>query len=144
MSVHEGSASLSDEEFLARFEAHALEGFSHCDHLRIAFVYARRGGVQAAVDGARRIRGFAEALGDIGKYHETMTVAWASLVGRLAVDSAPLAFPAFLAAHPALLRRDLLCLHYSRELLFSERARAVFVEPDLAPLPSPAEPTSVS
>ena len=140
MPVHEGNASLSDQEFIARFEAHALEEFSHRDHLRIAFVYARRGGVQAAVEGARRIRGLAEALGDPRKYHETMTVAWASLVGALAGDSAALTFPAFLAAHPELLRRDLLCLHYSRELLFSDRARAAFVDPDLAPLPSPAPP----
>jgi hypothetical protein len=135
MSATEPNAALSDEEFLARFEAHALDAFSHRDHLRTAFAYARRGGLEAAVDGARRIRGFAEALGDPGKYHETMTVGWARVVGRLAVDSAPLTFPAFLAAHPELLRRDLLSAHYSRELLFSEGARAAFVEPDLAPLP---------
>jgi hypothetical protein len=129
------NAALSDEEFRARFEAHALEEFSHRDHLRMAFVYARRGGLRAAVDGARRIRGFADALDQPRKYHETMTVGWARLVARLAVDSAPLTFPAFLAAHPELLRGDLLCVHYTRELLFSERARAAFVEPDLAPLP---------
>jgi len=69
-----------------------------------------------------------------GKYHETMTVGWARLVGSRAVASEPLTFPPFLAAHPELLRRDLLRLHYSHELLFSERARAAFVEPDVAPL----------
>lgn len=91
--------------------------------------------MHAAVDGARRIRGFAEALDAPGKYHETMTVGWARLVGSRALESPPLAFPAFLAAHPELLRRDLLSVHYSHELLFSERARAAFVEPDLTPLP---------
>jgi hypothetical protein len=133
--AHEPNDSLSDEEFLARFEAHDLAEFSHRDHLRMAFAYARLGGLDAAVDGARRIRLFAEALGAPRKYHETMTVGWARLVGRLALDSAPLTFPAFLAAHPELLRRDLLHAHYSRELLFSEGARAAFVEPDRAPLP---------
>jgi hypothetical protein len=131
----EPNAALSDDEFLARFEALELETFSHRDHLRVAFAYARRGGLRAAVDGARRIRVFAESHGETRKYHETMTVGWARLVGTLAVDSAPLTFPAFLAAHPELLRRDLLCEHYSRDLLFSEGARAAFVEPDLAPLP---------
>jgi hypothetical protein len=135
MAPHETTALLSDDEFLARFEAHALEEFPHRDHLRVAFAYARRGGLEAAVDGARRIRGFAEALGAPGKYHETMTVGWARLVGSRAVAGQPLPFPAFLAAHPELLRRDLLSAHYSRELLFSERARAAFVEPDLTPLP---------
>jgi hypothetical protein len=135
MQSHETTASLSDDEFLARFEAHALEEFSHHDHLRVAFAYARRAGFEAAVDGARRIRGFVEAHGAPDKYHETMTVGWARLVGSRAVASEPLTFPAFLAAHPELLRRDLLSVHYSPELLFSDRARAAFVEPDLAPLP---------
>jgi hypothetical protein len=44
------------------------------------------------------------------------------VVGRLAVDSAPLPFADFLEAHPELLRRDLLSAHYSESLLFSERA----------------------
>jgi hypothetical protein len=127
---------LTDAEFLRRFEAHALDSFSHRDHLRVAFAYARRGGLEAAVEGARRIRGFAEALGDRRKYHETMTVGWARIVGRRAVESAPLTFPAFLDTHPELLRRDLLHAHYSRALLSSPQARTAFVEPDLAPLPS--------
>ena len=58
------------------------------------------------------------------------------VLDRLAVDSAPLAFAAFLEAHPELLRRDLLSAHYSEGLLFSERARDSFLEPDLAPLPA--------
>jgi hypothetical protein len=128
-------ADLTDEEFLARFEAHDLPGFSHVDHIRMAFAYARRGGVQGAVEGARGIRGFAEAVGAHTKYHETMTVAWARIVGRVALDSQPLGFPAVLDAHPELLGRDLLAEHYSDELLFSDEARAAFVEPDLAPLP---------
>jgi hypothetical protein len=126
---------LSDKEFLARFESHTLAEFSHRDHLRVAFAYARRDGVQAAIDGARRIRGFAAALGDSRKYHDTMTVGWARVVGRLTVDSAGLDFGAFLDAHSDLLRRDLLSDYYSRERLFSDEARARFVEPDLAPLP---------
>ena len=96
--------------------------------------YARRGGLRAAVDGARRRRGLADALGAPGKYHETMTVGWARLVGSRVVASEPLPFPAFLGAHPELLRRDLLGVYYSHELLASERARAAFVEPDVTPL----------
>jgi hypothetical protein len=91
--------------------------------------------VAAAVDGARGIRGFAEALGLPRKYHDTMTVAWARMIGRLAVDTAPVPFGEFLDANPQLLRPGVLSAHYSDELLHSERARAAFVEPGLAPLP---------
>jgi hypothetical protein len=127
---------MNDHEFIRRFESDELDDLSHRDHIRLAFAYARRGGVAAAVEGARGIRRFAEARGAFRKYHDTMTVAWARVVGRLAVDSAPLPFAEFLEAHPELLRRDLLSAHYSEGLLFSEPARASFVEPDLAPLPA--------
>jgi hypothetical protein len=126
---------MSDDEFLARFEDHALESFTHRDHLRVAFAYARRDGVEAAVVGARRIRGFAAAAGATRKYHDTLTVAWARVVAHLALQRPALAFGDFVAAHPQLERRDLLLAHYSRERLFSDAARARFVEPDLLPLP---------
>ena len=44
---------MTDETFLARFEAAALRSFDHRDHLRVAFAYARRGGVEYAVARAR-------------------------------------------------------------------------------------------
>jgi hypothetical protein len=132
MNLH---SNLTDDEFLARFEAHELDAFSHRDHVRLAFAYARNGGIEAALDGARGIKAFAEAHGAPRKYHETMTVGWARIVARLAIDSAPLPFGDFIAAHPELARRDLLSAHYSDGLLKSDRARATFVEPDLAPLP---------
>jgi hypothetical protein len=126
---------VTDDEFLAGFEAHRLHQFSHRDHVRMAFAYARRDGGAGAVEGARRIRGLAEAHGDFGKYHETLTVGWARAVGHYALVCDALPFDAFVAANPQLMNRDLLSAHYSRELLFSPEARAAFVEPDLAPLP---------
>lgn len=127
--------ALSDDDFLAKYEAFALSEFSHEDHLRMAYLYARRGGIPAAVSGARRIRLFAEALGAPEKYHDTLTVAWARVVGHFALSTPEASFAAFLEAHPQLLRRDLLGAHYSHDLLFSPAARSGFVEPDLLPLP---------
>ena len=136
MLAHENpNATLSDDDFLARYEAHAVEHFSHEDHVRMAFAYATRGGVAAAVRGARRIRDLAETLGAPDKYHDTLTVAWARIVAQLAVRSRATTFEEFLDAHPELLRRDLLAAHYTHGVLFSPAARADFVEPDLAPLP---------
>ena len=136
MSAYTGpNASLSDEEFIERYETYLLTEFTHEDHLRMAFAYASKGGAGAAVDGARRIRGLARLLGAPGKYHDTLTVAWARVVGHLAATSGASNFEAFLDGHPQLRNRQLLSAHYSRELLFSPEARAQFIEPDLIPLP---------
>jgi hypothetical protein len=127
---------MTDEAFLCRFEAALLGSFGHRDHLRVAFAYARRGGVDHAVARAREgLRRFTAAHGQAGRYHETLTMAWARVVGHYALGAPEHDFEAFLAAHPRLLERDLLCAHYSRERLFSEAARAAFVEPDLLALP---------
>jgi hypothetical protein len=126
---------MTDAEFLARFETHSLDSFSHRDHLRVAYAYARRGGAPAAVAGARRIRALADATGDAGKYHDTLTVAWARVIAHLVERRPHLPFEAFVAAHPQLHDRDLLLAHYSPERLFSDEARERFVEPDLLPLP---------
>ena len=126
---------MTDETFLSRFEAAALPSFDHRDHLRVAFAYARRGGVDHAVACARDgLRRFTAAHGQAARYHDTLTTAWARVVAHHAVGSST-DFETFLAAHPRLLGRDLLSAHYSRERLFSAAARAGFVEPDLLALP---------
>ena len=136
MSAYAGpNARLSDREFRERYEAHALARFSHEDHLRMAFAYARRDGVACAVRGARRIQELADAAGAPGKYHDTITVAWARIVAHHALESDAASFEEFLETHPQLRRRDLLSAHYSPELLFSPAARATFIESNLAPLP---------
>ena len=125
---------MTDDVFLTRFEAGTLHSFGHRDHLRVAFAYARRGGVDHAVDRARRgLRHIAAAHGEPARYHETLTVAWARVVAHHTVADG--SFDDLLAAHPQLLRRDLLLSHYTRERLFSAAARARFVEPDLLALP---------
>ena len=126
---------MTDEAFLAHFEAASLHSFDHRDHLRVAFAYSRRGGIDHAIARAREgLRRFAAAHGEGARYHDTLTTAWARVVGHHAVACEG-DFDAFLAAHPHLLRRDLLLAHYSRERLFSDAARAAFVEPDLLALP---------
>jgi hypothetical protein len=127
---------MTDDAFLARFEAASLRSFDHRDHLRVAFAYARRGGVEHAVARAREgLRRFTAAHGLGERYHDTLTTAWARVVGHHAVRARDDDFDAFLAAHPRLLERDLLSAHYSRERLFSPAARAGFVAPDLLALP---------
>ena len=133
--VGASTGSLSDKEFYERFERRALTSFSHRDHIRLAFIHARRGGVEAAVQGARRIRAFAAEAGAPRKYHETLTVAWARIIAHLVAGSPGVPFPVFVEAHPELEDRGLLLRHYSERRLWSEEARARFLEPDLLPLP---------
>jgi hypothetical protein len=118
---------MTDETFLTRFEAASLPSFGHHDHLRVAFAYARRGGVEHAVVRARDgLRRFAAAHGEPGRYHDTLTTAWARVVGHYALLAGDDDFDAFLAAHPRLADRDLLSAHYSRERLFQPgRARGL-------------------
>ena len=127
---------MTDDAFLTCFETGALESFGHRDHLRVAFAYARRGGVDHAVDRTRLgLRHITAAHGEPERYHETLTTAWARVVAHHAMEGDGDGFDDFLAAHPQLLRRDLLLGHYTRDRLFSSTARARFVEPDLLALP---------
>ena len=66
-------------------------------------------------------------------YHETLTRVWLHLVGALRDDSPTSEL--FLERHGELLNREAPLGHYSREVLFSVRARSVYVEPDLRALP---------
>jgi hypothetical protein len=126
----------SDAEFLRRFEAHELSSFTHRDHLRMAFAYTRAGGVEHAITHARLgIRAFADAAGLPRKFHATLTMGWARVVGHMTLENPAADFEHFLEAHPELMQRDLLLRHYSYDHLFSEEARERFVEPDLVPLP---------
>jgi len=127
---------MTDDAFLADFEATSLPSFEHRDHLRMAYAYARRGGVAHSVARAREgLRRLTAAAGVPDRYHDTLTTAWARVIAHHAVQSRERGFDAFLAAHPRLLERDLLLAHYSRDRLSSPAARAAFVEPDLVPLP---------
>ena len=69
-------------------------------------------------------------------YHETMTQAWMRLVYATLCEYGPAENAnAFIEQHPQLASNKVLRLFYSRELIMSPRAKAEFVEPDLASLP---------
>lgn len=130
---------MSDEEFVEAFESCVLpnEMFRHREHLRLAWIYLRRyGSSEAHARVAESIRTYAEHLGAIHKYHETVTQAWLCLVAN-ADNCLPEAasIEDILAAFPDLLDKSVLRRYYSSALLESDAARIEFVEPDLEPLP---------
>jgi hypothetical protein len=126
--------AMTDDAFAASIERCEVpnEGFHHCDHLRLAWIYLRRyGRAGAAVRIAETIRRFAAHHGQSGRYHETMTQAWLLLVDAAGGSS----FEEALAMKPELLDQGLLRQYYSAGLLASDEARARFVRPDTAALP---------
>jgi hypothetical protein len=115
----------------------ARGGFGHREHIELAWSYLRVYPVDTA-EGVMiaAIRHIAGRHGAPGKYHETITRAWLRCVAVHMQRWGAEIFEEFIGRNPDLLDRTLLQHFYSRELIFGESARAVWVDPDLRPLPA--------
>jgi hypothetical protein len=114
--------------------------WTHREHLRVAWMYLDRHPLDEAHVlmrvGIIRLNAFHELVETPARgYHETLTRVWLALVAKLRTTATETTSDAFVEAHAGSLGRDAVLSHYSRERLMSVRARAIFVEPDLAPLP---------
>jgi hypothetical protein len=132
--------SNSDREFRAAFEAGAFApaDFSHRAHVRLAYVHLADSSVDIALERMRAALVTFLEHHDIpaSKYHETLTRAWILAVDHF-MHRTPEASCAddFIDRNPVLLDSRIMLTHYSAGLLFSDAARAAFVEPDLDPIP---------
>jgi len=116
---------MTDDQFLVRLRDCTLppSEFDHAGHLRLAAICLRRQGLPDAInDACAIIGGYAASLGAADKFHWTVTQALMRLM--------------YAHGAPPGDARALLARHYSPALLASDRARAGFVAPDLAPLPA--------
>jgi hypothetical protein len=132
--------SEDDRRFRAAFEAGGVApaDFNHRAHVRLAYAYLVETDDETATLRMRdALHGFLRRNGiDPAKYHETMTRAWVLAVRHFMARSAPAASAdAFIEANPVLLDSKIMLTHYSAELLFSDDARARFVEPDVEAIP---------
>ena len=131
---------MTDDEFLAAFEACTLEEFHHREHVKVAYLYLRRHPLDDAIAKVRSgLQALAVAWGapmdDLEKgYHETITQAWVRLV-HLTLDDhgSSESADAFCDQQPNLMQKTYLQSFYSRERLTTWEAKRGFVEPDLAP-----------
>ncbi|HEX4832299.1 MAG TPA: hypothetical protein VH478_14545 [Trebonia sp.] len=114
------------------------DGFGHRQHVELAWrLLAGHDGEQAAADAmAAAVRQVAAAHGQPGRYHETITRAWARCVAVHQQRWPGGTYPEFAARNPQLLDSGLLGHFYSPALLGSDAARASWVEPDRRPLPA--------
>lgn len=76
------------------------------------------------------VQGIAARAGRPGLYHETVTVAFMSIVSQRAASRPGVAWDEFFATEADLMDRALLGRWYGRETLESAQARAQFVMPD--------------
>ena len=134
---------LSDEAFLKAFEDCTLpfEQWRHRAHIKVAYLYLRQLPYEQALSKIREsIKRYNAATNTPETlergYHETITVAWMRLVHFTLGEYGPAATAdEFLDAQEELLNRKALRFFYTRDHLYSGRAKAEWVEPDLGPLP---------
>ncbi|MGO4461850.1 hypothetical protein AB4039_31845 [Streptomyces sp. M-16] len=110
--------------------------FGHREHVHLTWLAVRRLGVPAAADLiGDGIRAITVRAGVPEKFHATLTRAWVELVGHHAAEPDADDFARFADRHPHLLDKELPTRFYRPGTLDSPRARAGWVEPDLAPFP---------
>ncbi len=144
--MNEHRLSADDRRFRADFEACRLapSDFDHRGHLRLAYTYLVDGDVDTSLE---RVRGALRAflahhgIDPSSKYHETMTRAWILAVRHfMEISPASESADAFIDANPVMLDSRIMLTHYSADLLFSDAARARFLEPDLDEIPRYGKP----
>jgi hypothetical protein len=132
-----GCGHLTDREFVEAFENLTLsaQSFHHADHIRLAWLYLRDYDKETAEQ--RFCEGLVKLAARFGvpeKFHLTMTLAWLRAVEARINPDEEIAFDAWIVSHSALLDRDFLLRHYSKERLMSQEARSGWLQPDHRPL----------
>jgi len=132
--------SASDLEFRTQFESCSfpVSDFDHRAHLRLAYIYLAEDETEAAYQSMRSaLHAYLEHLGiGMAKYHDTITRAWILAVRHfMEVTPQSISAESFIDKNPKMLDSKIMMTHYSAEVLFSDKARANFVEPDLDPIP---------
>jgi hypothetical protein len=132
--------SPEDRQFRTDFETGRLspEAFDHRGHIRLAYAYLAEAGPDSALTSLRSaLQSFLRHQGiPASKYHETLTRAWILAVRHFMETSPPTASAdEFIDGNPRMLDAKIMMTHYSTDLLFSQEARARFLEPNLDPIP---------
>lgn len=121
-------------DLVARFEACTLpaEEFHHAMHVHVVWSYLRAMPMALAADRfIRNLKRYATSLGKATLFHETITWAYIVLTNERLQRAPELDWDAFCAANPDLVSwaPSVLDRYYSREVLFSDTARSVFLLP---------------
>ena len=128
---------------LKSFESATItrEEWKHAEHLVVALCYLERYDLETATAKMRAgilhllEKGFGLDLTKEMPYHETITVFWMRTAYAFSLMHKELPFVEKANSLCELFDKDYPLKFYSRELLFSDRARAEYVGPDLEAYP---------
>ena len=105
--------------------------FPHREHLRMAFEMLRRHSfAETVLHYSRALRSMAARSGRPEAYHETITVAFLSLIGERMSKAPASDFAQFESENSDLGEKGLLACWYRPERLASDAARRTFVLPE--------------
>lgn len=109
-------------------------GFPHREHVRMAFEMLKRHDFAATVlHYSRALRAMTARAGRPQAFHQTVTVAFLSLIAERMEAARAADFAAFARENPDLIEKSVLSRWYSPERLASAAARRTFLLPDGAP-----------
>jgi hypothetical protein len=120
---------MTDQDFLHAFETTCLkeEDFDHAAHVRAGFLLIQRHGfVCALAHYCTALRALTAYYGAAEKYHETITIAYLSLINERMAPAPDIKWENFKAAHPDLFTKDALSAFYTPAQLARADYRAVF------------------
>lgn len=128
LSIHQTFVSAVEELQLPVSE------FNHLGHLRLAYFYICRDGIDAAViQTCNTIKRFAEHNGANKKFHQTITEGLVRIMAQRISAGGTVTWEAFLKNNHDLVEdaNQVLLRYYSPELLCSDKSRTEFLQPDL-------------
>lgn len=130
--------SLGDEAFIAQFEQQILpkEHFNHIGHLRLAYLYLQRFGLEQALDKiSNGISAYADSLGVKDKFHVTITYAVVNLIYVRQAETPTDSWQLFIEVNDDMVKNcmGVLDAYFSVDVLMSEKARNQRMEPDKKP-----------
>jgi len=115
--------------------------FPHREHVHIAFEMLKRHDFpETVLHFSRTLRAMAQQAGRPEAFHQTVTIAFLSLIAERMEAGGAADFAAFAQANPDLLEKSALARWYRPERLASAAARHTFLLPE----PSPWEPSQSS
>lgn len=125
-------------ELLRSFETGTIarDKWKHAEHLVVALCYLREDPLEGATAKMRAgilqlLHAFEVDLEKEMPYHETITVFWMRTAYAYVLMNEDLSFVEKVNGLCELYDKDHPLKFYSREILFSDRARAEYVEPDI-------------
>lgn len=139
--------AMTDTELWDRFTRQELahDEWNHVLHVRTAFLHLLRWDfdeahlrLRAGIIRLNHRHGLEESA--TRGYFETLTRVWLRFVANAVARTHVATSLELLARCPELLDRQLPLRHYSKELLSSARARAIYVAPDKEPLDEDGAP----